>query len=67
VTKKLTEAPGPFTDAQRMDMLEKLALRRGGILLHNGDETGRSGLGIWPPKRTLRDAVDHCLRYPDDF
>lgn len=57
-----------FNDTQRIDMLEKMALRRGGLLLHDGTEVqGRTGLGIWPPKRTLRDAVDHCLRYPNDF
>lgn len=60
----------PFTDAQRLDWLEKAALKPGGILLHDGSQVGRTGLGIWPTtrtKRTLRDAIDGCLRYPNDF
>ncbi|WP_425401214.1 hypothetical protein [Algiphilus sp.] len=47
-------------DAQRLDALEKLANQPGGVLLHDGSETGRTGLGLRPGRlvRSLRDAID---------
>lgn len=47
-------------DARRLDALEKLANQPGGVLLHDGSETGRTGLGLRPGRlvRSLRDAID---------
>lgn len=47
-------------DTRRLDRLEELANERGGILLHDGSETGRTGIGLRPGNlvRTLRQAID---------
>ena len=47
-------------DAERLDWLERMANENGGILLHDGSEQGRLGLGLRPGtlKRTLRSAID---------
>lgn len=47
-------------DSDRLDWLEKMANQKGGILLHDGSETGRTGLGLRPGylNRTLRQAID---------
>lgn len=54
-----------FTDAERLDWLERRANEPGGLLLHDGSECGRTGLGLRPGSlvRTLRDAVDNGLRH----
>lgn len=57
----------PFrTDTARLDWLEKEANSMGGLLLHDGSENGRRGLGLRPGslKRTLRQAIDDAM--PDE-
>lgn len=53
-------------DAARLDFLEKMAHRKGGVLLHDGREnTGRIGIALKPgrsPMRTLRHAIDEVMR-----
>lgn len=50
-------------DAKRLDWLEVMANRRGGILLHDGSESGRLGLGLRPGtmNRTLRQAINAAM------
>ncbi len=50
-------------DARRLDWLELMANLPGGLLLHDGTETGRLGLGLRPGQcvRTLREAIDDAL------
>ena len=50
-------------DARRLDCLERLANERGGILLHDGSESGRAGLGLRPGclVRSLREAIDAAM------
>lgn len=52
-------------DSDRIDWLERMANQKGGILLHDGSETGRNGLGLRPGNlnRTLRQVIDSCLLY----
>lgn len=50
-----------FTDADRLDWLQRMAEMPGGLLLHNGHESGRTGLGLSRFGRTLRQAIDDCL------
>lgn len=52
------------SDKERLDWLEKEANARGGILLHDGSENGRRGLGLRPGAlvRTLREAIDTAMR-----
>jgi hypothetical protein len=54
-----------FTDAERIDYLERMANQPGGLLLHDGSERGRTGLGLRPGTlvRTLREAIDNGLRH----
>lgn len=49
-------------DARRLDWLEKRANEPGGLLLHDGSERGRCGLGLRPGNdcRDLRQAIDHA-------
>lgn len=49
-----------ITDSDRIDCLERMANERGGILLHDGTENGRRGLGLRPGRlcRGLREAID---------
>jgi hypothetical protein len=50
-----------ITDKDRIDWLEAMANKKGGLLLHDGSEKGRTGLGLNPgfiKKRTLRQAID---------
>jgi hypothetical protein len=53
-----------ITDKDRINWLETMAKRQGGLLLHDGTEKGRTGLGlnlgfnIKP--RTLRQAIDQA-------
>ena len=51
-------------DARRLDWLEARANEPGGLLLHDGSERGRFGLGLRPGKmvRTLREAIDTPMR-----
>lgn len=57
-----------ITDKERLDWLERQALKPDGILLHDGKKvTGRTGLGIWTPSRTLRNAIDQAMGYDSDF
>jgi len=53
-----------MTDAERLDWLERMARQKDGLLLHaETKSTGRLGLGLaWPP-RSLRDAIDQCLEH----
>lgn len=37
-----------MTDTEMLEWLERMAKRPGGILLHDGSETGRFGLGLCP-------------------
>lgn len=54
----------PITDSDRINCLERMANKRGGILLHDGSERGRLGLGLRPGNlvRTLRQAIDDVIR-----
>lgn len=47
-----------------LDWLEFMANRRGGILLHDGSEGGRLGLGLRPGKvrGTLREAIHAAMQ-----
>jgi hypothetical protein len=51
------------TDKEMLDWLEQQANERGGILLHDGSEHGRRGLGLRPGAlvRTLRQAIDTAM------
>ena len=53
------------TDAERLDWLEEMANKKGGLLLHDGSEKGWEGvgLGLRPGslKRTLREAIDQAM------
>ncbi len=53
------------TDKERLDWLEHMANQEGGILLHDGSETGRLGIGLRPGtlNRTLREAIDQAMAY----
>lgn len=50
-------------DDERLAWLERMALQKGGILLHDGSESGRLGLGLRPCglRRTLREAIDDAM------
>jgi hypothetical protein len=48
-------------DGSRLDWLEHMAKQPGGLLLHDGSETGRLGLGLFMPARTLRQAIDTAM------
>lgn len=50
-------------DARRLDWLEERANQPGGLLLHDGSERGRTGLGLRPGNltRTLREAIDQAM------
>ncbi|CAN7607488.1 hypothetical protein LJR034_004638 [Caballeronia sp. LjRoot34] len=52
-----------ITDAIRIDALEAMANQPGGVLLHDGSERGRTGLGLRPGAlvRTLREAIDSAI------
>lgn len=47
-------------DKERLDWLEEMANEPGGLLLHDGSETGRRGIGLRPGHmaRMLRAAID---------
>lgn len=65
---RVTSTKVAMNDKQRLDWLEKMANKRGGILLHDGSERGRLGLGLRLDStvvRTLRDAIDDCAKYDD--
>lgn len=51
-------------DAVRIAQLEELANQPGGILLHDGSEEGRTGIGLRPGTlvRTLRQAIDDTMK-----
>jgi hypothetical protein len=50
------------TDGMRLDWLERMAKEKGGLLLHSETEyTGRVGLGLARPDRTLRKAIDAAM------
>lgn len=52
-----------ITDSDRLDWLERMANNNGGLLLHDGSETGRTGLGLRPGslRRSLRKAIDDAM------
>ena len=54
-------------DKARLGWLEMMANQPGGILLHDGSEEGRTGLGLRPGtlKRTLREAIDQSMEGAD--
>jgi hypothetical protein len=55
------EAPAAINqDSVRLDWLEIMANKKGGLLLHDGSERNRVGLGLRPGNlvRTLREAID---------
>lgn len=56
-------AGGLAEEARRMDWLESMANKSGGLLLHDGSERGRVGLGLRPGRlsRTLREAIDAAM------
>ena len=53
-----------MTDSERIDWLEKMANKPQGLLLHDGTESGRTGLGLRPGylNRTLREAIDQAAQ-----
>jgi len=55
-------------DTRRLDELERMANQPGGILLHDGSETGRLGIGLRPGAlvRTLRQAIDDAAPSPEE-
>lgn len=52
-----------INDFQCINWLEQMANKVGGILLHDGTETCRLGIGLRPGtmKRTLRQAIDAAM------
>lgn len=52
-----------FEDGRMLDLLERMANQPGGVLLHDGSETGRTGFGLRPGnmRRTLREALRAAL------
>jgi hypothetical protein len=52
-----------YTETSRLDWLEMMANEPGGLLLHDGSESGRKGLGLRPGamRRTLRQAIDDAM------
>ena len=59
--KQLKKAQDELAEERaRLNWLESEANRRGGLLLHDGSERGRRGLGLRPGyiERTLREAID---------
>jgi hypothetical protein len=61
--KPSTDTRNHITDSARLDWLERMANKPGGLLLHDGTEQGRCGLGLRPGllKRTLREAIDAAM------
>lgn len=66
--RDIREGKRAKTDKERIDWLEKMANVKGGILLHDGSESGRIGLGLRPGTlvRTLRKAIDYAMEKGDD-
>lgn len=56
-----------LADQRRIDWLESQANEPRGLLLHDGSETGRMGLGLRPGNmvRTLRQAIDDAAMTAD--
>ena len=57
-----------ISDKDRLDWLEAMANKKGGLLLHDGSESGRLGLGLRPgliKDRTLRQAIDQAFQQSD--
>ncbi len=52
-----------LSDTEIVDWLEREANAPGGLLLHDGSETGRRGIGLRPGNlnRTLRQAVSDAV------
>ena len=63
-----TYLAAPREDTRRLDELERMANQPGGILLHDGSETGRLGIGLRPGAlvRTLRQAIDDAAPSPEE-
>lgn len=61
-TEQRLDADGA-ADAKRLDWLGRMANAKGGLLLHDGSEGGRAGLGLRPGSsvRTLREAIDQAM------
>jgi hypothetical protein len=61
---KAPDNASSITDSDRIDCLERMANEPGGLLLHDGTEKGRRGLGLRPGRlvRTLREAIDDAIR-----
>lgn len=56
-----------MTDTERLDFLERMARQKDGLLLHAETlSTGRLGLGLACPQRSLREAIDQCMAYEND-
>lgn len=51
------------TDKERIDWLEWMAKKPEAILLHAQEKTGRLGLGLANPDRSLRQAVDEAMEH----
>lgn len=54
----------PPTDGEIVDWLDREARVPGGLLLHNGTESGRRGLGTVSIGRSLRHAVADAMGRP---
>lgn len=55
-----------MTDAERLNWLEHMAHEEYGLLLHACmHPTGRTGLGLAMPQRTLRQAIDQAAEECD--
>lgn len=54
---------GKVSDSERLDWLEARANEPGGLLLHDGSESGHCGLGLRPGYlvRSLREAIDTAM------
>ena len=68
MTKRTPSLRHRITDRDRLDWLEAMANKKGGLLLHDGSEKGRTGLGLRPgllKPRTLRQAIDQAYQNSD--
>lgn len=54
-----------MNDAERLDWLEEMGNKPGGILLHSEHKTNRLGLGLAITGRSLREAIDQANFVPE--